>query len=248
MKRFFMVKPKVLGVLIVVIYLLFVYMQINGDDVLANNLEALLVPLVALGYMVFEDKKTVYFSIFILSYAVSDLLDLIVDYINYDLYYYLGNILYMVGYFFLLLEILKSTDFSYLLKRFKIHSVVLIALSVYLIYILQTIVNPFVEFTNKYYIEIIYNVLLVGLLSFALLNYIHKENNKALFLFLGVILIVFSEFIWVADNYIVRKNLLTIISSTLALGAFFCFYKQVQYSVEEGKESRVALDNLDNKF
>ncbi|WP_067146097.1 hypothetical protein [Pseudotamlana agarivorans] len=238
-----MIKPRVLGVIIALVYLLFVYLQINGNDLVANNLEALLVPLVALGYMVFENKKTVYFTLFILLYAVSDLLDFIVDYINYDVYYYVGNVLYILGYFFLLLEILKSTDFNYLIKRFKTHLVVLLALSVYLIYVLQDIVSPFVESTNKYYIEIVYNTLLVALLSFALLNYIHKENKKALFLFLGVILIVFSVFIWVADNYIVKKNLLTIISSTLALGAFFCFYKQVQYAVEEGEESRVALDN-----
>ncbi|OBQ56531.1 hypothetical protein JJL45_13040 [Tamlana sp. s12] len=238
-----MVKPRVLGVFIALVYSLFIYLQIKDNDVVANYLEALLVPLVALGYLIFEKKKTVYFSLFILLYAVSDLLDFIVDYINYDVYYYVGNILYMFGYSFLMLEILKSTDFNYLKKRFKIHLVVLFGLSVYLIYVLQDIVSPFVEFTNKYYIEIVYNALLVALLSLALLNYIHKENKKALFLFLGVILIVFSEFIWVADNYIVKKNLLTIISSTLALGAFFCFYKQVQYSVEEGEESRVALDN-----
>ncbi|AUS07209.1 hypothetical protein [Pseudotamlana carrageenivorans] len=238
-----MIKPRVLGVIIALVYLLFVYLQISSNDIVSNNLQALLVPLVALGYLVFENKKTHYFSLFIFLYALSDLLDLIVDYINYDVYYYLGNGFYMLSYLFLLLEILKFTDFNYVIKRFKVHLVVLFGLSVYLIYVLQAIVSPFVRFTNKYYIEMAYNVLLVGLLSFALLNYIHKENKKALYVFIGVILIVFAEFIWVADNYIVKKNLLTIISSTLALGAFFCFYKQVQFAVEEGKESRVALDN-----
>ncbi|MDO6789796.1 hypothetical protein Q4588_02700 [Tamlana sp. 1_MG-2023] len=205
--------------------------------------EVLLVPLVALGYFAFEKKKTFYFTGFILLFALSDLLDLFVGYFNYELYYLLGNIMYIIAYTFLLLEIFKSTDFSYLLKRFKVHLIVLLVLNIYLVYVLQSIVHPFIGFTYKYYIEILYNVIMVTLLSIGLLNYIHKENNKAMYLFLGSVLIVFSEVIWLANTYVVEKDFLGIISKSFALAAFFCFYMQVQYLNEEGKETRVKLDN-----
>ncbi|MBU2951647.1 FUSC family protein [Tamlana agarivorans] len=237
-------KTRLLAILICVVYLLFVYFQVKGGDGFLMTLsEVLLVPMVAFGYFAFEKKKTFYFSGFILLFALSELLDLFVDSFNYEMYYLFGNALYMVGYTFLLLEILKSTDFNYLLKRFKVHFIVLIALDIYMVYVLQSIVDPFIDQSYKYYMEMFYNLLMVVVLSIALLNYVHKENRKATFLFLGSVLIVFSEVIWTANTYIVDIDFLGIISKTLALAAFFCFYVQVQYLNEEGKDTRVKLDN-----
>ncbi|KAB1067266.1 hypothetical protein F6U93_12690 [Tamlana haliotis] len=236
-------KSGVLAVIITIVYLLFGYFQIIEQDTeRAHELGVFLVPLVALGYFVFEEKKTIYFTGFILLFALSDLLDLFVGAMDYRLYYHLGNFLYILAYIFLLLEIIKIGDFNYLIKRFKIYFTILIVLDIYLVYVLQATVEPFVETSYEYGVELVYNIVMVALLSLALLNYIHKENNKAMYLFLGALLIVCSEVIWVAHTYIVEKDVLNILSMTLNLSAFFCFYKQVQFSNEEGVEARFKLD------
>ena len=44
-----------------------------------------------------------------------------------------------------------------------------------------------------YYFELVYNIITLSLLSIALLNYFYRDNQKSLYLFLGVLCLVFSE-------------------------------------------------------
>ncbi|WP_194768550.1 hypothetical protein [Tamlana sp. I1] len=233
---------KILASVIVVVYFLFVFFQFKGNEVLAGNLEVLIIPLMALAYMCFVNKKTVYFTLFILLYAISDLLDLIVNHIDYNYYYYLGNGLYMLAYMFLLIKLLKSISLYYVIKNLKLQLVVLLALSLYLFYVLQVIVEPFVGLRSEYYVELVYNALMLMLLTLALLNYNYRENQKSLFIFIGSLLIVFSEVIWIAHTYIAERNLLNVVSVTLKLSAFFFFYKQSKMMNEGSKEDELILE------
>ncbi len=146
--------------------------------------------------------------------------------IPYSLYYYAGNSLCIFAYAFLLIEICKSVFILHVLKNFKLHIVVLGALSFYIAYILQKIVNPYLEITYEYLIEVSYNIIMLLLLSVSLLNYFYKENRKALFLFFGALCIVFCEVINVAYLYVSDINLLNFLSETFLVAAFYFFYQQ----------------------
>jgi hypothetical protein len=63
-------------------------------------------------------------------------------------------------------------------------------------------------------------------LMVALLNFIYKDNKKALYLFIGSLCLVFSEFMDIAYIYIVQKSLLNILGTTFGVVAFYFFYQQ----------------------
>ncbi|WP_246067739.1 hypothetical protein [Changchengzhania lutea] len=150
---------------------------------------------------------------------------LIVDYVPHKVDYFIGNSLYILAYLFLLIEIAKSMSLTHVIRNFKIHILVLVALNVYIVYVMQVIVNPHVQ-TSEYYVELLYNTVMLLLLSIALLNYIYRDNKKSLYLFLGSLSIVFSEVISVAYIYVSDKSLLNFLSITLAVIAFYFFFQQ----------------------
>jgi hypothetical protein len=221
-----MYKWKLLVSSVLLVYILFIIFQFSGYDLIASYLRAFILPIVAIIYFITAKEKTLFFSLFVAVFAISDLLGLLSGYIPGKVDYYLGNILYILAYTFLFIEILKSISIRHVMKNFKIHLFVLTILNAYIIYVLQVIVDPYVGESNEYYIELLYNVMMLLLLSAALLNYFYRDNKKAFYLFLGALCIVFSEVIAVAYIYISAKNLLIFLSTSLGLGAFYFFYQQ----------------------
>ena len=96
----------------------------------------------------------------------------------------------------------------------------------YLIYVLQVIVKPNISIDIDYYFELIYNIVTLLLLSIALLNYFYRDNHKSLYLFLGVLCLVFSEVIDIAFIYVAQRSILNFLATTLSLGAFYFLYQQ----------------------
>ncbi|WP_034040289.1 hypothetical protein [Wocania ichthyoenteri] len=221
-----MYKSKVLIGLIVFAYILFVVFQFSGDEVMASSFSSITFPLIGLLYFVSVKPKTVFFSLFLIFYALSELLFFAIDFIPYLYFYYIGNILSMLSYAFLLFEICKSVCGFHVLKNYKIHVLVLTGLNIYIAYILQEAISPYLELTNEYIIEITYNVTMLLLLSVSLLNYFYKGNKKSLFYFFGALCIVFSEVINVAYLYVAHQNALNFISVSLFLLAFYFLYQQ----------------------
>ena len=99
-------------------------------------------------------------------------------------------------------------------------------LNVYLLYVLHNIIKPNLTSESDFYMEFLYNVVMITLLSFALLNYFYRDNKKSLYLFLGALCIVFSEVMDIAYIFIAQRSLLNFLATTLALGAFYFFYQQ----------------------
>lgn len=229
-------KSKILVALLVLCYLIFVFFQFRGDIALADYFDAFLVPIFTLAYFLFVKRKTLFFSLFLILFSISDLMILIVDYLPHEVDYYIGNSLYILAYVSLFLEVSKSICVVHIFKNFKIHLIVLIALSVYIVYVLQIIVDPYVRMTNEYYVELIYNIVMLAFLSTSLLNFFYRDNKKSLYLFIGALCIVFSEVIWVAYTYISDKVLLSVISGTLSFLAFYFFYKQSKLLDEDVEE------------
>ena len=234
-----MYKLRILISSVVLAYILFVVFQFGGHDVLATNFRALMLPLIALVYFLDDIKKTLFFTLFLIFYAISDFMILLDDYISHSVSYYLGNSLYILAYVSLILENCKSVCLSHILRNFKLHLIVLIVLNVYIVHVLLVIVDPYVAGTNEYYIELIYNIVMLILLSMSLLNYFYRDNKKAFFLFIGSLSIVFSEVIGIAYIYVTQKDLLSFLSTTLGVLAFYFFYQQ---SKLDNKESQIIED------
>ncbi|WP_248723419.1 hypothetical protein [Seonamhaeicola sp. ML3] len=243
-----MYKSKVLVSLVIVIYVLFAIFGFAGNEDVAFTLDSLILPVIALIYFAFFKKKTVFFTLFLLFYSCSDLLGLIIGHlpeastatIVFELDYYIGNSLYVLSYIFLFIEICKSLNLSHILKNFTVHIIVLLGLNVWLVYVLQSIVHSNYIMKSQIYLELTYNIVMLVLLSGSLLNYFYRDNQKALYLFLGALCIVFSEVIDVAYIYISHRSLLNFLSTTLALVAFYFFCSQTSFSNKKQEEIQMA--------
>ncbi|GAA4885608.1 hypothetical protein GCM10023311_05480 [Flaviramulus aquimarinus] len=243
-----MYKSKVLVSFVLVLYILFAILEFSGNSGVAYYLNALIIPVIALIYMLFVKNKNIFFSLFLFCYSLSDLMGIAIysisfneDSIIYDFDYYVGNSLYILAYLFLFIRISSSMSFLHVLRNFKIHIVVLTILNIYLVYVLQMILNPYNGLYNNYYLELTYNIVMLLVLSAALLNYFFRDNKKSLYLFLGSLCIVFSEVIDVAYIYIAQRSLLNVLATSLALGAFYFFYQQSKLSNEVNQEDKYMI-------
>lgn len=221
-----MYKSKVLVVLIVLAYIFFTVFQFSGNDVVAESFSSIIFPLIAVLYCITVKPKTLFFYLFLICYSLSELVFFLIDYIPYIYIYFTGNILSMLSYGFLLFEVCKSVCAIHILKNFKIHIVVLTGLNIYIAYILQEAISPFLEMTIEYLLEICYNVIMLLLLSVSLLNYLYKDDKKSLLFFFGALCIVFSEVINVAYLYVDHQNTFNFISVSLFLLAFYFLFQQ----------------------
>lgn len=226
-------KSKIVVSIVLLVYLSFVVFQFSNNDYWANVFDALLLPLITFAYFLDESKKNLFFIIFLLCYSIADLMIFVTDLIPYQIYYFVGNGLYIIAYLSLLIKILKSVSFLHIIKHFKLHLLVLVALNIYIAYVLQIIVDPFLQITNEYIIEIVYNISMLLVLTASLLNYFYRDDRKSLFLFLGSLSIVFSEVLSVAYMYVAQQNLLSFLTTTLTLLAFYFYSKQSSLSNEE---------------
>lgn len=244
-----MYKSNALMGLVLMMYVLFVFFEFSGSDTISFTIDSVLLSFVTVIYIMLIRKKTLFFTLFLVCFSGSDLLGLVMNYIPFsdkdllsDIDYYIGNSLYIISYVFLLIEVSKSLSVLHILKNYKIHLVVLTALNVYLVYVLQIIVNPHVlGNSGGYYMELIYNITMLLLLSGALLNYFYRDNKKSLYLFIGALCIVFSEVIDVAYLYIAQRSLLDFLSTTLSLLAFYFFYQQTKLS-DDIEEIRMIME------
>ena len=226
-------KSKVLIGSVLIVYILFSVFEFTGKYELSFYFDSLIIPLITLIYILYVKKKDIYFLLFLLFYTIGDFFVLGINFVSYqegvmlfEYEYHIINSMYIIAYIFLLIKISKSLSFSHVIKNFKIHLIVLTILNVYLIYVLQVIVKPNISIDIDYYFELIYNIVTLLLLSIALLNYFYRDNLKSLYLFLGVLCLVFSEVIDIAFIYVAQRSILNFLATTLSLGAFYFLYQQ----------------------
>jgi hypothetical protein len=237
-----MYKPKILAGLVLMLYVLFIFFEFSDAYNMSILLDALVVPTIALTYILLVKKKNIFFLLFVICYSLSDILGVVTHYllyfnftyeeslVYYDYDYFIGSVLYIMSYIFLLIRVLSTISMKYIFKHFKIHLLVLMLLNVYLVYVLQIIVDSNLDSDSQFYIEFAYNTVMLLLLSSALLNYFYRDNKKSLYLFIGSLFVVFSEVLDVAYIYIDQKSLLSIFSTTLVLAAFYFYYQQTRFS------------------
>lgn len=219
-------KTNILVGLLVLLCAMFVIFQFNDMEFLSCVSRSLVVPIFTILYFQTVKRKSLYFSMFLILFSITEASTLINDKIPYAIVYFGGNSLYIAAYVFLILEVIKSLNFSFILNNYRMHVVVLLLLNVYIVYVLLKIVNPYVAQSSEFYIELIYNIVMLLLLSISLLNYFYRDDRKSLLMFLGSLCIVFSEVIQVAYLYIAERNLLIFSSALLSILAFYFFYTQ----------------------
>lgn len=238
-----MLKLKGLIGLVFLLYIGFSVFELKGVTNLSFIFESLIVPTITLYYILFSKTKNVFFLLFLLSYSLSDLLSIGIELITngdsqflYDIEYYTGNSLYMLAYIFLLIKICKSLNFKYVFEHFKIHLIVLSILNVYLLFVLQITIKSNVVVDFDYFVEYLYNIIIFVLMFLSFLNYFYKDNQKSLYLFVGALFTVFSEIIALAHIYITSINILSFLSTTLSLVAFFFFCNHKAFLNTSNKE------------
>lgn len=240
-----MSKSKILVTSILILYILFAFFEATGEYNIAFHLNSLIIPLIAIIYLVFVKNKSRLFLMFLLIYSISDIYGIITDnilyyftpndeasiYYEYD--YYIGNSLYILAYLFLFFQISSSLNFAHVFNCCKIHILVLTILNIYLVYVLQVVVEPNLIYKYDYFIELIYNIVVLLLLSASLLNFFYRDNKKSLYLFLGSLFIVFSEVLDIAYIYIAQRSLINILGTTLAIVAFYFYFQQSKLEYNE---------------
>ena len=212
------------------VYAIFQFIDYGSISTMAS---ALIIPSIALMYFMNVKQKSLYFTLFLGFYSLSELLVFISPFIPIEVDYYLGNTLYILAYVCLIYEILKSMKFKLVVQNYYIHLIVLTALSSYVVYVLLKIVSPLLIGT-EFLMEFVYNFITLLLLSVALINYMYRDTKKSLLMFFGSLCIVFSEVIQVAYFYISDKNILNFTYTILLVISFFFFYEQSKIKTKEG--------------
>ncbi|WP_223033240.1 hypothetical protein [Hanstruepera marina] len=228
-------KSNILIGCIVMLFIAFAVFEFNQLYTCSELSKALIVPVFTLLYFISVPRKSPFFTWFLVLFSISELLafsELCFDFDSMtdaellrfdDTYYLVGNTLYIIAYALLVYDVSRTLDFKKIFKNFGIHLLVLTILNIYIVYVLLTIVNPYVSGSFLFVIELVYNIVMLILLTLSLVGYFYNDNKKSLLLFFGSICIVFSEVIQVAYFYISDKDLLNI-SQTLLFVLAFCFF------------------------
>lgn len=211
------------------------YLVFVPNAIFVGILQASIAPIAAIIYFFGMKRRRIYFSVFIFLYALADFLTFFYDLFSQRMYFYFSSILFLGAYISLIIEIYIGIQFSVLLKNFKIPTVVLIFLSLFIILTVLNITGYLTSETDlrnmedpKIYFDFTYYSMLPILLSSALLNFFYFEDNKALYLFLGTFSLIILELITVGYFYIFKERFVVIVSCLLTLCQFYFFLKHVE--------------------
>ncbi|RMZ50904.1 hypothetical protein EB822_05850 [Flavobacteriaceae bacterium PRS1] len=247
-----MLTRKLLLIFIILLAIVFIGLQVFELQAVVDYVRPIILPLLALLYYLAKKEKSSNFFYFLLFYSIGEISSLFSYYAQYsnfmnDLLYYGGNILFITAYVFLILEILKPMNIKKIFNRFTTYILILAALDIYSIILVTDIAikSELLSGFFDYLTEIVYNTVIMLLLTITLINYISSHTKKAMNLLLGALCIVFSEVIQVAYYYVSDQNILSIAYSVLLVLAFTFFYIQTNLSYAES-EVYEAMEELED--
>lgn len=228
-------------VTLIIICVLFLGLQILQYEVQAAGVRALLVVMLCVLYHVKVQDKRFFFLMFLLSFALAELLNFTSYFIerifnNTDYFYYGVNGLYILSYTFLIIRIIRDMNIRQVLRKFWIHLIILIVLDIFCVNIVSGTTEKLLSHSESW-LEYIYNVVIMMLLTVAMINYMSKNSQKSMNLLLGAIFIFFSEVIQYAYFYISSNSTLNVVCSLFLVLAFLFFYLQSRIGIEEERNS-----------
>ncbi len=246
-----MFKRNILLGFIIVFAVIFIGLQIFKLHEVADYVRPIILPLLTILYYLVKKDRISNFFYFLLFYSIGEITSLFSYFATESIFidnilYYTGNSLFITAYVFLILEILKSMNIRKTFNRYTTYILILAALDIYSIILVTEIAikSEYLYGFFDYLTEIVYNTVIMLLLTVTLINYICSHTKKAMNLLLGALCIVFSEVIQVAYFYVSAQNALSVIYSTLLVLAFTFFYIQSNLSYADS-EIYEALDTFE---
>ncbi|MBT8303110.1 MAG: hypothetical protein KJP09_01460, partial [Bacteroidia bacterium] len=166
-------KEYLLLYVIVSLTALFVVGGAFGFEAISVAARALIIPSATVVYFLRVKNKSFFFSGFLLLFSLSELMDLWVNSIPNLYMFFIGNTLYILGYIFLVIEVLgyikKSPDYKNFFAKYALHLAILLMFAVYLVILLAEIERPYMD-NWEYTLSMLYNSIILLLLTLATLN------------------------------------------------------------------------------
>lgn len=233
---------KILIAVLIALSVVFMGFQIYELEVEAAGIRALMLILLTALYYIRVENRRLFFFLFLITFAIAEILNFIgwlvpiVPIDDLDYMYFIGNSLYILSYSFLIVRILSSMNLLEIVRKLPFHLLILIVLDVFCVIV---VTNTAMDRLNyyEYLVELVYNSVIMILLTVALINYILKNDKKAINLLIGSIFIFFSEIIQLAYFYVSNINLLNVFCSLFLVLAFVFFYLQSRLSYEPQEDS-----------
>lgn len=223
---------KFFGALTLALSLFFLALQYKGLEFEAAGVRALAITFLTLLYIIRVKNKHPFFLLFLIFFSVSEIFNYVTWIVSFELYpetdyfYYIGNVLYILSYLFLIARIAVGMNIKKAIVKFPLQIVLLLILGLFFVYFVSDTTKNEVS-NNDYYLELFYNAVIMLLMALALVNYMFKDDKKSMNLLLGTICIMFSEVIQLAYFYIAEEiNLLNVLCSIFLVFAFLFFYLQ----------------------
>ncbi len=224
---------KILCGLLIICSVLFLGLQTVNQEFTAFGVKSLGMLLLLSLYCVTVSKKNIFFTLFLVIYTVADIYNYITydffpaEGVSYDIHYLAGNTLYILAYLTLVLRILELMDFKDAWLKFPYQLLLLFALDIFVVWVLIDLVGSTLATDYAYIIELLYNLIIMILVSLALVNYMQNDSKKSMNLLIGAICILFSEVIQIAYYYLSSfDNTLNIAYSVFLVLAFVFFFIQ----------------------
>lgn len=231
--------------LIVMITMTYLGLEVFNKDFYSDYVRWPIIPLLTYVYYLKTKDKSSFFFLFLLMFSICEftcgISNIIYEFtgsVFVDTFqFFSGNIMYILGYTFLIMEIIKDMKLKEVFKKFPFTIVVLLALDTYSVILVSkvSIESGYFESVTGMVIEVIYNTIIMLLLSVSLINYLYKDSRKAINLLLACTCIVFSEIIQGAYIYVSELNLLKVLGSIFMAGAFILLYIQATVTYERVK-------------
>lgn len=237
-----MIARRILIAILVTSAVVFLGLQTFGLEVEAAGVRALLFVLLVTLYWYSVREKQFFFLMFLILYALAEILNFVswlapaISDNEIDYLYFVTNSIYILSYIFLILRIFTSINLLEVSKKYPLHILILIILDVLSVVVVTNTAMDKLTY-HAYYVEFVYNTVIMVLLNAALINYIHKDDKKAFNLLIGAIFIFFSEVIQLAYFYVSDINLLNVMCSLFLVLAFYLFYIQSTFTTPPTENS-----------
>ena len=223
---------KFLGALTLALSLFFLGLQFKGLEIEAAGVRALAVTLLTFLYVIRVNKKHTLFLLFLVFFTIAEILNYVTTTSNFlkfqevDYSYYISNGLYIIAYLFLTARITVAMNIKKAFLKFPIQICLLVILGLFFVYYVSDTTKKGLS-SSEYYLELLYNAVVMLLMTMALVSYMLRDDKKSMNLLLGTICIMFSEVIQLAYFYVANSfNLLNVLCSLFLVFAFIFFYLQ----------------------
>lgn len=233
-----MLTNKILKVISIVLGICFVVSLGLGHDMEGSVLSATMLILLTTLYYRSPKPKSIYFTLFLIVFTLANVVSAMSWFLpevqkdDIDYYYYFINTLYIISYILLIIRVLSALKLKLVFKKFLISIIVLIILDIFCVFVITDTTSAAL-FSHQLIMELLYNTVVMILLSVGLINYMYRNDNKSMLFLMASICIVFYEIIQLAYFYVLSTNNIGVIYSTFLVLGLVLLYSQSQMKFME---------------